>query len=752
MVRHNDAIAIVFIALVGLLGFVWISRAPGDLQRRERAADVAARQVDVVRDIALLGPHAREPSVRVALRDYAGVMEATAQEQGTRSPAIRRFAFAARYGDRAEIAALAPVVGDLERFARDSYRQDWRARKHLIVVEKFADFALVLFAVLLYVRLIYRPMQREIDAQHAAMVAQIDALERSEARLARAQRTARAGVWEVELRTGSVSCTDQVYDLVGSGERFVPDVPRLMAFVHPDDRGRVVSAVRRARRQRTSFALDIRLVRGDGSICWVQQHGEFTFDRTSDRAVSFFGTALDVTARKVAEERLAYRALHDSLTELPNRLLLLDRLEGAVERARRSRNEGAVVFVDLDSFKEVNDTYGHLVGDLYLKEAARRLRAIVRETDTVARNGGDEFVLLLENVGTRDAFDRLLVEIVATLKYPYELGVMTLSGSASVGVSFFCGEEESPDDLIRSADAAMYYAKQAGGGDARTYDSELRDETEARLALEKDVRGAGERSEFDLAFQPIVDVASGGRITAFEALIRWHHPTLGTIEPVRFIESIEANGLIVIVGEWVLRTACASARRWHEAGYRQLAIAVNVSARQLQSEGFVAMVARTLAETGYPPRLLELELTESAIMNDIDAAIDAVRTLRDLGVRIAIDDFGTGYSTIAYLKHFDADTVKIDRMFVRDLIDGRRDCDIVRSITALAHNLGCRVVAEGVETAEQVALLCELECDALQGYYYGRPIPAAELDAAHLDELMLAPRYLPATLTGLKAM
>ena len=564
-------------------------------------------------------------------------------------------------------------------------------------------------------------------------------LERSEARLARAQRTARAGVWELDLRTSAVSCTEQMYDLVGFADRSrVPELHQLMEFVHVDDRAMVLEVMQRARRERKTFTIDFRLVRGDGEICWVQQHGEYTYDERTKRATSFFGTALDITGRKRAEERLEHRALHDSLTDLPNRLLLLDRLDVAVERAKRSGNEGAVVFVDIDSFKDVNDTYGHLVGDLYLKEAAHRLRSFVRATDTVARNGGDEFVLLLENVGERPALEALLQTLVEALKQPYALGVQTLEGSASLGVCFFRDEGATPDDLIRSADAAMYHAKQAGGGDIRTYDARLRDQTEERLALEKDIRVASERSEFELAFQPIVDMAGGGRIASFEALLRWHHPTLGTIAPVRFIESIEANGLIVIVGEWVLRTACSTAKAWHEAGHPHLAIAVNVSARQLQSEGFVDMVARTLAQTGLNAASLELELTESALMDDIEKAIGTVRELRALGVRIAIDDFGTGYSSIAYLKYFNVDTVKIDRMFVRDLVEGRRESAIVRSITTLAHNLNCRVVAEGVETSEQAAMLRELDCDSLQGFFYGRPIAGHDLDYGRLNQLMYA--------------
>ncbi len=560
-------------------------------------------------------------------------------------------------------------------------------------------------------------------------------LERSRATLSRAQKNARAGVWEVDMRTGRVSWSPQMLDMlkwpVG---RPLPLEDDLMQFVHPDDSKLLEKSMSVARELHRPFAVDVRLVRADGDVCWIAQHGEYLYDMCG-LPLSFFGTAVDITQRKRAEEEIAYRAKHDALTELPNRELLHERINSVLKRFERSPGRAAIVFVDLDHFKRLNDTFGHVVGDELLREISRRLLASVRSTDLVARNGGDEFVVVLEDIRDRSDVEIVVEKIANALSAPCVLGGTTLRAMASIGVRIFSSDAASADILIRDSDTAMYHAKAGGGNEVCYFDPAMRANADDRERLEGDLRRAVDDEQFEVAYQPIVD-ATSGTITSFEALVRWRHPALGMIVPDRFISMIEASGLIVEVGKSVLRAACRKTRELHDAGYPQLGISVNVSARQLQHGAFVEIVKRTLEETGLPARCLELELTESALVHDVEEAIAIVAAIQALGVRVAIDDFGTGYSSIAYLKHFQIDTVKIDRVFVGDLAEGRSDAAIVGAIASLAHRLGARVVAEGVETHEQAVLLHKLQCDAWQGFYYGKPIPSAELDTARARQLM----------------
>ncbi len=560
-------------------------------------------------------------------------------------------------------------------------------------------------------------------------------LERSRSTLSRAQTNAGAGVWEVDMRTGRVTWSPQMLNMLKwpPGRPF-PNGDDLTQFVHPDDRKLLEKSMNVARELHRPFAVDVRLVRADGDVCWIQQHGEYLYDMCG-LPLSFFGTAVDITQRKRAEEEIAYRAKHDALTELPNRALLHERINAVIKRCEREPANAAIVFIDLDHFKRVNDTFGHVVGDELLREVARRLVASVRSTDLVARNGGDEFVIVLEDVRDRSDVRCVVDKIAAALRDPFELGGTTLRAMASIGVRIFGSDVTSADVLIRDSDTAMYLAKAAGGNEAYFFNASMRAEADERERLEGDLRRAVDDEEFEVAYQPIVD-ATHGTITSFEALVRWNHPALGMIVPDRFISMIEASGLIVEVGRSVLRAACRKTRQIHEAGYPQLGISVNVSVRQLQHGGFVEIVRATLAETGLPARCLELELTESSLVHDVDEAIGIVAALQALGVRVAIDDFGTGYSSIAYLKHFRIDTVKIDRVFVGDLDEGRSDAAIVGAIASLAHRLGARVIAEGVETHEQAVLLHKLQCDAWQGFYYGKPIPSVDLDTPRVHQLM----------------
>ena len=429
--------------------------------------------------------------------------------------------------------------------------------------------------------------------------------------------------------------------------------------------------------------------------------------------------------RKRAEEELAYMAQYDSLTGLANRALFRDRLEQALARAERNGNLVALMFLDLDRFKAVNDTLGHSYGDELLKEVARRVEGRVRESDTVARLGGDEFAIVLEDLSYAHDAIPVAQDILELVSQPLILDGHKVFVTGSIGIAVRPPSEG--DRLLKDADAAMYRAKQRGRNNHEFYTEEMNVQAHERLALERDLRRALVREEFLLYYQPQVDLATG-KIVGTEALLRWHHPERGLVSPGEFISVLEDTGMIVPVGEWVLRTACRQGKAWQESGLGPLRVAANLSARQFSQEGLVDTVARILEETGLDLLTLELEITESLLMEDMEASTQALTELKRSvsGIRITIDDFGTGYSSL-YVKTLPIDLLKIDRSFVRDIAVDPDDAAIVTAILGLAHNLRLEVIAEGVETGEQMAFLRERGCDLAQGYYLSRPIPAGEL-------------------------
>ena len=435
--------------------------------------------------------------------------------------------------------------------------------------------------------------------------------------------------------------------------------------------------------------------------------------------------ARDISERKRLEKQLVEQATHDALTGLPNRSLLRERLAEEVAYAARHGHAVWVVFIDLDRFKFINDSLGHGVGDLLLKTVAARLDAATRESDTVARLGGDEFVLVLPD-RERDRIPANMVRrLMDSLLLPMTLEGRQLALTCSMGVAVFPSDSNAPESLIEKADIAMYRAKQQGRNNCQFFTAEMQEALQDRVRIESALRTALERNEFFLQYQPQVDAATH-RIVGVETLLRWRHPELGIVMPDRFISLAEETGLIVPIGAWVLHTACLQARAWQQAGLPALRLAVNLSPRQFAQSDFVDSVAAVLADTGLAAQCLELELTESLVMADVGAAIDKLEVLKALGVQLSIDDFGTGYSSLAYLKRFPINELKIDRSFVRDIADDPDDAAIVLAIISLAHNLNLRVIAEGVETTEQIAYLQTHGCDELQGYYFSRPLPAAE--------------------------
>jgi len=441
----------------------------------------------------------------------------------------------------------------------------------------------------------------------------------------------------------------------------------------------------------------------------------------------YVGVFTDISAIKASQDRLAFLAQHDPLTSLPNRLLFNDRLEHAIQRARREDLQLAVLFVDLDHFKVVNDTLGHHAGDELLIMVAQRVSERVRANDTLARLGGDEFILLLDNAESPNNVAMIGEKLLKTLQTPFDILGHQIHVGASIGISLYPADGESAEVLVKNADAAMYQAKAHGRNNFHFYTESMTANAMERLKLEGQLRGAVERGELELHYQPQYDVLAQ-RLIGTEALVRWKHPTLGLVAPIRFIPLAEETGYIVPLGEWVLNEACRQLTEWDALGFRLPHVAVNLSSKQFEAGQLVATVRAAIERAGIAPHRLELELTESLIMECNDS-FSVLEELRALGVSISIDDFGTGYSSLSYLKHLPIDKLKIDRSFVIDIGRDQNDEIIVRSIITLARSLGLKVLAEGVETEEQSAFLLAEGCVEVQGYLYGKPLQAADFFA-----------------------
>ena len=444
------------------------------------------------------------------------------------------------------------------------------------------------------------------------------------------------------------------------------------------------------------------------------------------RVVRIVHVSLDITERKAAEERVRHLALHDVLTDLPNRAFLQEVAERALARATRRGTSVALHLIDLDRFKEINDTLGHPAGDTLLVEVAARMAGHLRRGDTLARMGGDEFAVLQEDIESPEEGEAMAGRLLEALAEPFRIEGHHVITAASVGLAFGPGDGADVAELVRHADLALYRAKSDGRNLVRRYEPGMNAQLRDRLALEQALREAIEAEAFELHYQP-KQMLADGRIHSVEALLRWRHPERGQISPAQFIPVAEDSGLIVPLGSWVLRAACAEARRWQDAGLGPVRVAVNLSAEQIRRQDVVATVRAALEDTGLPPALLELELTESLLVRDADHALRMMTELRSLGVQLALDDFGTGYSSLAYLQRFPFDTLKIDRGFVADLSDSGSSLRIVEAVVRLAHGLGLRVVAEGVETEAQMAILRRVGCDEIQGYLLSPPVDAVRI-------------------------
>ena len=447
----------------------------------------------------------------------------------------------------------------------------------------------------------------------------------------------------------------------------------------------------------------------------------------------YVGSHIDITDRKAAEEEIQYLAFYDPLTRLPNRRLLMDRLKQALVSSSRNGREGALLFIDLDNFKNLNDTLGHDMGDLLLQQVTQRLEACIRKGDTVARLGGDEFVVMLLDLSDQPIDAAAQIETIgekirAALSLPYQLDTHAYRCSASIGITVFNGNRQATDELMKQADIAMYQAKKAGRNALRFFDRQMQENISARVSLESELQKALANHQFQLHYQ--IQVDSKLRPIGAEALIRWLHSERGLVLPAQFIPLAEETGLILSIGQWVLETACTQLGAWQQdALTRDLTLAVNVSAKQFHQAGFVAQVQDTLKRHAIDPARLKLELTESMLLEDIEDTIATMSALHETGVRLSLDDFGTGYSSLQYLKRLPLDQLKIDQSFVRDITVDRSDVAIVRTIVAMARSLDIAVIAEGVETEQQRQLLLENGCSHYQGMLFGSPMPIGEFEA-----------------------
>lgn len=563
------------------------------------------------------------------------------------------------------------------------------------------------------------------------------ALRESEERLRQAIRVSQTGIFDHDHLTNTIYWSEKQRDIHGVAADDTVTLEKIIDQVHPADREMVSQAVRRAHNPEGDGLFDIqyRIVR-HGEVRWVMTRSQTLFEGEGGarRPVRTVGALLDITERMRTEEQVAYLAFYDSLTGLANRRLLHERLERALAVSARNNLYGALLFIDLDHFKTINDTVGHEYGDLLLKEVAQRLHGILRESDTVSRPGGDEFVVILEELDPdRDhaaAHAKATSDkVLEVLTERYRLREREYVGSASVGVVLFRGHEDNIDELLKRSDMAMYEAKRAGRGVARFFDPLMQAAFERRARLESDIRKGIELGQFMLYYQ--VRVGRDGQALSAEALLRWSHPERGLVLPGEFIPICEETGLILPIGDWVLEAACEQLRAWEaNPATRALKVSVNISANQFRQEDFVGKVVRVLEKTGVDPARLELELTESMFLVNIDQSIAKMRRLRDLGVLFALDDFGTGYSSLSYLKKLPLSQLKIDRSFVRDICDDKNDEVIVQTIIKMGQTLGLEVIAEGVETEEQRRLLEQYGCENFQGYLFGRPVSVERFESS----------------------
>ena len=562
------------------------------------------------------------------------------------------------------------------------------------------------------------------------------ALRESEERYALSTMGANDGLWDWDMRSAEIHFSDRWKSMLGYEEHEISGSPdEWLKRIHSDDIEQL-KIILNAHLEGVSphFEAEHRILHKDGSYRWVLTRGVAVRDGEGT-VYRMAGSQSDVTDRRRAQEQLLHDALYDPLTGLPNRSLLTDRLAHALKRTKRTKDSAfAVLFIDLDRFKNINDSLGHICGDQLLSTIARRLEGCVRPGDTVARIGGDEFVVLLESVQDMETAKTVAERIEKALVVPVSLEGREVFAPASIGIALGSHEYEKPEDILRDADIAVYKAKALGRARHVVFDTTMYQQAVALLELENDLRKALERQEFVLYYQPIVSLDSGSMV-AYEALIRWEHPRRGMLLPKEFIPLAEETGLINSIGEWVLRTACRQIKSWEKTGQPCCRVAVNISGRQFKQDDFPSRVAEILREYGISPERIELEITETVLMDNMEQISGVLSRLRELGVRISLDDFGTGYSSLNYLQRFPVHRLKIDQSFIANMGQDDDANRIVQAVLNLAKGLSLDVVAEGVETGKAVSLLKDMGCPLGQGFFFARPAEPSNLKCSERAEV-----------------
>ncbi|WP_052339412.1 EAL domain-containing protein [Gorillibacterium massiliense] len=541
-------------------------------------------------------------------------------------------------------------------------------------------------------------------------------------------RTTNDGIWNWDLSVGKIYWNLRIQKILGNNAAALTDNPRnILSLIHPEDLNRFTKAIKQHIRRRAPFHIEFRIRGDENRTVWLFAAGEAIRD-SKGIPVRMIGSVSDITEKKENEARITQLAFHDSLTGLPNRVFFLDQLHRWMKEADKTGEKLAVMLLDLDRFKIINDTLGHQAGDRLLQHVTRALSKTIRISDTLARLGGDEFVLLMPHIHDISEVKKIARRIYNKLSQPFVIDSREFNLSASIGVCLYPDHGLAPDALLQSADIAMYKAKESGRNKVEYYTTELSQAAEDRFRLESKLRKALKLSQFVLRFQPQIDLATG-EMFGMEALLRWKSPERDTVPPSGFIPLAEETGLIIPIGAWVLREACIQNKRWMQAGNPAKVISVNISAQQFEMNNFSAFIKHVLMETGTAPENLCLEITERTAIRNLDHSSRIIQELTDYGVKIAIDDFGTGHSSLMLLRRLPIHIVKIDESFIRDITETKEDAAIVKAIVAMSHTLGLAVIAEGVETSNQLQTLKELQCDFVQGYLLGKPMSAKQASA-----------------------
>ncbi|MEN8303237.1 MAG: EAL domain-containing protein [Campylobacterota bacterium] len=558
-------------------------------------------------------------------------------------------------------------------------------------------------------------------------------LEKNKKLLDEAQRIGKIGSWQLDLVNNTLSWSDEIYNMFEVDLAVEPSYEIFLENIHPDDRELVNEAYASSLKNKKPYEIIHRLLLKDGKIRYIKEQCETKFDEKGHPLVSI-GTVQDITKQHQMENELLeqknildHQAHHDSLTGLPNRVLFNDRLEQAIEKAKRKNSKVALLFIDLDHFKEINDSLGHSFGDEVLKTVTSRLKDSIRKEDSLARFGGDEFTVILEDLNQGQDASLIASKILLSLSKAIDIEEHIMHVSSSIGISLYPDDGEEIQNLLKYADSAMYKAKDEGRNNYQYYSSEMTELAFERVVMETALRAGIKKEEFVVYYQPQVDGVTD-KLIGMEALVRWQHPTMGLVSPAKFIPLAESTGLIVELDRYVMKTAMKQMAQWYKDELNPGVLAMNLAVKQLKQDDFIDLLQSLLEESNCKPQWIELEVTEGQVMNNPEEAIKILQGINDLGIELAIDDFGTGYSSLAYLKRLPINKLKIDQAFVRELPDDEEDVGITRAVIALAKSLNLRIIAEGVETKEQKDFLVENGCKDIQGYFYAKPMPADEME------------------------